>query len=77
MKTLTGTVVSVAMKNTIVVVVTKERMHPLYKKIIRSTKRYKVHCENADIKVNDTVKIASHKPISKDKHFALVGKITE
>jgi len=72
MKILEGKVVSAKTPKTIIVEVERNNFHPLYKKIIRRTKRYKVHCENNDVKVGDLVKIKSVRPISKEKHFRLV-----
>ena len=69
MKILTGKVVSSASPKTLVVEVAKSRLHPLYKKIIRKTKRYKVHHEGASVSVGDIVKIVPTKPISKEKHY--------
>lgn len=75
MKTISGKVVSTKMANTLVVEVRKQRLHPLYKKIIRRSKRYKVHCDKGDVKTGDTVAIKSCRPISKEKHYILVEKI--
>ena len=62
---LEGTVVSTKMDKTIVVEVERKFMHPLYKKFLRTTKKYHAHNENASIKVGDTVKIRETKPVSK------------
>ena len=67
----TGTVVSNKMKNTLVVKVVSQRRHPLYKKLITKTKKFKVHDET-DIKVGQKVKIIESKPISKGKHFRVL-----
>ena len=72
MKTFNGTVVSTKMSKSIVVEVERSRPHPLYRKIMRRRKRYKVHCEEANIKVGDVVKIVETRPISKEKHFAIL-----
>lgn len=64
---LEGTVVSTKMDKTIVVEVERKYMHPLYKKFLKSTKKYHAHNENDMIKVGDTVKIRETKPISKTK----------
>lgn len=64
---LEGTVVSTKMDKTIVVEVERKYMHPLYKKFLKSTKKYHAHNENDTIKVGDTVKIRETKPISKTK----------
>lgn len=75
MKFLEGKVVSKKMAKTIVVEVERKRPHPLYKKIIRKTKRYKVHCLDETVKQGDKVRIKSCRPISREKHFIFVEKI--
>lgn len=76
MKTMTGKVVSTGMTKTIVVEVTRYVMHPMYKKNMRRSRKFKVHSEDTSISVGDTVKIGEVAPISKYKHFTLVEKIT-
>ena len=75
MKMLTGKVVSDKMLNTLVVEVVRQSIHPLYKKILRRSKRFKVHNTDSKIKTGDTVKIAETKPMSKEKYFKVVEKI--
>lgn len=72
MKELTGKVVSCKMKNTIVVEVESTRLHPLYRKYLKRSKRLKVHCEDQTVKEGDTVKIVSTRPMSKEKHYKLL-----
>ena len=71
-KTFTGTVVSDKMEKTITVVVTTRQLHPLYKKYITRTKKYKAHDEANDAHTGDTVKIIESRPVSKDKRWRLV-----
>jgi small subunit ribosomal protein S17 len=59
------------MEKTVVVVVRETRQHPLYGKVIRVTKRYKVHDEDSACKMGDHVRIVESRPISKDKHWAV------
>ena len=68
---LEGTVVSTKMDKTIVVEVERKFMHPLYKKFLRTTKKYHAHDENNSAKVGDTVKIRETKPISKTKTWEI------
>lgn len=75
MKNIIGKVVSNKMAKTIVVELERQTVHPLYKKIIRRTKKVKVHSEDGTLKVGDTVKIVSTRPISKEKHFKVVSKL--
>ena len=67
-----GTVVSDKMDKTIVVAIVQKYKHPLYKKTVNKTKKYKVHDENNDCGVGDTVLIAETRHYSKDKYFRLV-----
>lgn len=75
MKTLIGKVISTRMAKTIIVEIVRQQVHPLYKKIMRRSKKYKVHNEDVAIKVGDVVKIAPVKPLSKDKHYKVVIKL--
>lgn len=72
-KTLTGKVVSTKMEKTAVVAVERKTKHPVYKKTIKITKKYKAHNSELKIKEGDMVKIQETKPISKDKHFKVVA----
>jgi len=73
--TLTGTVVSTKMNKTVVVSVVRKFRHPVYNKVIIRHKKYKAHCEDEKIKLNDQVVIRETRPISKDKHFLVLNKI--
>ena len=70
-KILTGKIVSSKMLNTVVVEVFRRKAHPLYKKLVLRSKKYKVDTNGKTITVGDTVRIVETKPISKDKHFRL------
>ena len=74
-KTRTGVVVSDKMDKTIVVEIRTRVKHPLYGKIMNRTKRFKVHDENNECGIGDTVKIMETRPLSKDKRWRLVGII--
>lgn len=67
-----GIVVSNKMDKTIVVSVAERVKHPLYKKIINRTKKFKAHDENNECAIGDKVLIAETRPISKDKCWRLV-----
>ena len=75
-KTRVGVVVSNAMDKTVVVAIQNNVRHPLYKKIVKTTKKLKVHDENNECNVGDKVEIAETCHLSKDKYFRLV-KIIE
>jgi small subunit ribosomal protein S17 len=69
LKSKIGQVASNKMDKTLVVLVESYRNHPLYKKTIRTVKRYKVHDENNDCQIGDTVKIVETRPLSKEKRW--------
>ena len=71
-RVLTGTVVSDKMDKTITVLVETYKNHPLYKKRVKSSKKYKAHDENGVAAMGDTVKIMETRPLSATKHFRLV-----
>ena len=63
---MTGVVTSDKMMKTVVVEVTRTYQHPLYKKVVHSSKRFKAHDE-LGAKVGDQVVIVESRPISRDK----------
>ena len=71
-----GVVVSDKMVKTIVVAVETRKVHPLYKKAITVTKKYKVHDENSVCKIGDKVKIVETRPLSKEKRWRLAEIIS-
>ena len=75
-KTRVGVVVSDKMDKTIVVAVKDSVQHPLYKKILKRTKKFKAHDENNEAGVGDRVEIMETRKISKDVNWRLV-KIIE
>ena len=75
-KTRVGTVVSDKMDKTIVVAVRDSVQHPLYKKILKRTVKFKAHDENNECGVGDRVMIMETRPLSKDKRWRMV-KIVE
>jgi small subunit ribosomal protein S17 len=72
-----GKVVSDKMDKTIVVATVTLVAHPLYKKQIKMTKKFKAHDENNQCKVGDTVKIMETRPLSKEKRWRLVEILEE
>lgn len=76
-KELVGKVVSSTNNKTISVLVESYKMHPLYHKRVKSSKKYSVHDETNKAKVGDVVKIVATKPISKTKHFYLKEIVKE
>ena len=71
-KTRVGTVVSYKMDKTIVVAVKDNVQHPLYKKILKRTKKFKAHDENNEAGIGDRVEIMETRKISKDVNWRLV-----
>jgi small subunit ribosomal protein S17 len=71
-----GVVVSDKMDKTVVVAVETRKVHPLYKKAIRVTKKYKVHDENNACKIGDKVKIVETRPLSKEKRWRVTEIIS-
>ena len=69
-----GIVVSDKMDKTIVVAVSERVKHPLYKKIVNRTKKFKAHDENNACGIGDKVLIAETRPLSKDKCWRLVER---
>lgn len=71
-KTQVGKVVSDKMDKTIVVAVEDSVKHPLYKKVVKRTIKFKAHDENNEAGIGDRVKIMETRPLSKDKRWRLV-----
>lgn len=67
-----GIVVSSCQNKTIVVEVTRRTSHPLYKKVVKSSKKYYAHDEENKAKVGDKVTIVETRPLSKLKRWRLV-----
>lgn len=68
-KSMNGVVFSDKMDKTVVVLVEYKVLHPLYKKYVKMSKKFKAHDENNECSVGDSVVIESTKPISKDKKW--------
>ena len=69
---LLGAVVSDRSDKTVVVTVERRVMHPLFKKVVRKSKRYHAHDENNEYKIGDNVRIEECRPISKLKTWRVV-----
>ena len=67
-----GRVVSDVMDRTVVVEVRNAAAHSTYGKIVRRDKKLKVHDEENEAKVGDTVRIMETRPLSKTKRWRLV-----
>ena len=71
-KTRVGRVVSDKMQKTIVVAIEDNIKHPLYKKVIKKTVKFKAHDENNECRIGDKVEIMETRPLSRDKNWRLV-----
>jgi small subunit ribosomal protein S17 len=67
---MTGVVTSNKMIKTVVVEITRKFRHPLYKKVVYSSKRVKAHDE-IGCQVGDEVQIVESAPISRDKRWVV------
>ena len=76
-KTRVGVVVSDKMDKTIVVAVKDSVQHPLYKKIMKRTVKFKAHDEKNECGVGDRVELMETRPISADKRWRLVQIIAK
>lgn len=72
-RVLKGTVVSDKGDKTIIVRVERQVMHPLYKKYIRSSKRYAAHDAENSFKVGDAVRIQECRPLSRTKRWEVLS----
>ena len=71
-KTRIGIVVSDKMDKTCVIQIKTRVRHPLYGKIMNQTSKLKVHDENNECGIGDTIKVMETRPLSKDKRWRLV-----
>ena len=76
-RVLQGTVVSDGGDKTVVVRVERRFMHPLYKKYITKSKKYAAHDEDNACKTGDKVRIRECRPLSKRKHWEVLGDVAE
>ena len=68
-----GVVVSDKMDKSVVVLVERRIMHPLYKKYIRRSSKYAAHDETNACKIGDKVRIRECRPLSKRKRWEVLG----
>ena len=67
---MTGVVTSNKMTKTVVVEISRTYRHPLYKKVVHSSKRVKAHDE-LNCQIGDEVQIVASRPISREKHWVV------
>lgn len=73
---LVGEVVSDKMDKTVVIRVVRTFKHPLYGKVIKRAKKYKVHDEENVAKIGDVIEAVECRPLSKTKHMILKRIVT-
>ena len=71
-RTKTGRVVSDKMDKTVVVSVERLRRHPMYKRVVRLSSKFKAHDEENSARVGDTVRIEESRPLSREKRWTIV-----
>jgi small subunit ribosomal protein S17 len=69
---LSGKVVKKSGDKTVSVLVTRQTTHPIYKKIIRVSKKYLAHDADNSIAIGENVKIQETKPLSKNKSWEVI-----
>ena len=73
---LVGRVVSDKMEKTVVVAIERRKVHPVYKKVVRTTKKVMAHDESNAIAIGSVVQLVESKPLSKNKRW-VVEKVLE
>jgi small subunit ribosomal protein S17 len=76
-KRLVGRVTSDKMDKTVVVAVDRTMRHPLYRKVVRTTRKYMAHDEENKCAVGDIVRIIESRPISKNKRWVVQEIVKE
>ncbi len=71
-----GTVVSDCQEKTIIVEVERRTAHSLYKKVVKTSKRYTADDQKNEAKIGDKVRIVETRPLSKTKHWRLIDIIS-
>ena len=67
-----GRVVSDKMDKTVVVSVERLRRHPIYKRVVRLSSKFKAHDEENEARVGDTVRIEESRPLSAEKRWRVI-----
>lgn len=74
-KVLKGKVVSDKMQKAVIVEVERKFSHPVYRKVVREKKKYKVHNPDNTARMGDFIEIMETRPLSRDKCWRLVRVI--
>jgi small subunit ribosomal protein S17 len=76
-RVLQGVVVSNKAAKTVIVKVERDVMHPVYRKYVKSHKKYAAHDEANVFNIGDIVRIVESSPISKTKTWVAQEKISK
>jgi small subunit ribosomal protein S17 len=68
---LEGRVVSNKMDKTVVVAIERRKMHPIYKKVVRTTKKIMAHDESNSLEIGALVRVVESKPLSRHKRWVV------
>jgi len=71
-RTKVGRVISDKMDKTVVVSVERLRRHPIYKRVVRLSSKFKAHDEENTAHVGDTVRIEESRPLSREKRWTVI-----
>ena len=74
-RTLRGTVVSDKMDKTVVVAVHTVKEHPIYRKKVKVTTKFKAHDAENTCHIGDLVEITETRPLSRDKRWLVARKV--
>jgi small subunit ribosomal protein S17 len=74
-RTITGTVTSIKMDKTVVILVERKVPDPVYGKIVKKRTKYYVHDEKNTCKLGDKISFKECRPLSKTKHWELVDVV--
>jgi small subunit ribosomal protein S17 len=72
-----GRVTSSKMQKTVVVTVTRQTTHPLYKRVVRRSKNFLVHDEKSECGLGDWVRIQETRPLSRQKRWRVIEIISK
>jgi small subunit ribosomal protein S17 len=67
-----GIVTSNKMQKTVAVTVERQVIHPLYKRVVRRSKKFLAHDEKNECRVGDTVRIQETRPLSRRKRWRVI-----
>jgi small subunit ribosomal protein S17 len=74
---LEGRVVSNKMDKTVVVAIERRKLHPIYKKVVRTTKKIMAHDESNELEIGALVRVVESKPLSRHKRWVVEAVIQE